>query len=176
MASTHALLSRNQWQGVRLATLVGNELAPYVGEGSTNVEGPEVLLSAEATQAMAIVLHELVTNASKHGALATAQGRVSVQWDWEQAEDGPRRLVLHWRETGGIQPVVQGQAGYGIRAIRELIPYELDGSVDLVFDADGVRCRIALPLQRERSGIQTVQLFKAAISLPAAECAQAQPQ
>ena len=75
MANTHALLSRNQWQGARLATLVRNELAPYVGEGSTNVEGPEVLLSAEATQAMAIVLHELVTNASKHGALATAQGR-----------------------------------------------------------------------------------------------------
>ena len=75
MANAQALLSRSSWQGVGLADLVQSELAPWVGEGGASVEGPEVLLAAEATQPMAIVLHELVTNASKYGALTTPRGR-----------------------------------------------------------------------------------------------------
>ena len=65
MANAHALLSRNHWHGVSLADVVHSELAPYVGAGSAAVGGPEVMLTAEATQPIAIVLHELVTNASK---------------------------------------------------------------------------------------------------------------
>ena len=80
MADAHALLSRNQWQGVSLRELVRNELAPCVRDDNATIEGPDVLLSAEATQSIAIVLHELVTNASKYGALSTETGRVSVHW------------------------------------------------------------------------------------------------
>src|SRR4029450_9343892 len=82
MANAHALLSRSHWEGVHLVELVRRELAPCVGEGTANVEGPDVLLTAEATQAIAIVLHELVTNASKYGALSTLHGRITVRWDW----------------------------------------------------------------------------------------------
>ena len=84
MANAHALLSRSHWEGVSLADLVHNELAPCVREGNARVEGPQVLLSPEATQPIAIVLHELVTNASKYGALTTPQGRISVRWDWRR--------------------------------------------------------------------------------------------
>src|SRR6476660_3519249 len=101
MANAHALLSRSQWQGVSLADLVHNELAPCVGEGNANVEGPEVLLSPEATQPIGIVLHELVTNASKYGALTTPQGRISVRWDWLRDAQAQERLFLDWVETGG---------------------------------------------------------------------------
>jgi PAS domain S-box-containing protein len=145
MANAHALLSRSRWQGVSLADLVRNELAPCVGEGCAHVDGPEVLLSAEATQAMAIVLHELVTNASKYGALTTPHGRISVHWHWLQDACAPARLVLEWVETGGPPVVVPAQQGYGSRAIREAIPHELGGCVDLVFAPEGVRCRIELP-------------------------------
>lgn len=145
MANAHRLLSQSHWQGVSLADLVHKELAPCVGEGSASVEGPEVLLSAKATQSMAIVLHELVTNASKYGALATKHGHIAVCWDWQWDNQAKRRLLLEWIETGGSPIIPPSQAGYGTFAIRNLIPYELGGVVDLVFDAGSVRCRIELP-------------------------------
>jgi PAS domain S-box-containing protein len=170
MANAHAMLSRSQWQGVSLADLVRNELAPYVGGRSASVEGPDVLLTAESTQPMAIVLHELVTNASKYGALATAHGHVSVRWNWQQDGRTPRWLLLEWiEETHGPAIAAPSQVGYGVRAIRNLIPYELGGTVDLVFDAGGVHCRMELPSKRIRSGTQPVDLLRAAPnSMPAA--------
>jgi PAS domain S-box-containing protein len=145
MANAHSLLSRSRWQGVSLADLVHKELAPCVGEGSASIEGPDVLLSAKATQSMAIVLHELVTNASKYGALATKHGRISVCWDWQRENPAKRRLLLEWIETCGSPIIPPSQTGYGTFAIRNLIPYELGGVVDLTFDAASVRCRIELP-------------------------------
>jgi two-component sensor histidine kinase len=144
MANAHRLLSQGRWEGVSLADLVHKELAPCVGEGSASVEGPEVLLSPEATQSVAIVLHELVTNASKYGALATKHGRISVRWHW-QWDSEARRLALEWVETGGSPVIPPRHTGYGTDTIRNLIPYELGGLVDLTFDAAGVRCRIELP-------------------------------
>jgi two-component sensor histidine kinase len=141
MSNAHALLSRSHWHGVRLAELAGAELAPFVKADSISVEGPDVLLTAEATQPMAIVLHELVTNASKYGALSTPDGRITVRWHLGEDE---ARLVLEWIEADG-PPVVPGQASYGTGVIRNLIPYELGGTVDLAFAAEGLRCKIALP-------------------------------
>jgi PAS domain S-box-containing protein len=148
MANAQALLSRSSWQGVGLANLVQSELAPWVGEGGASAEGPEVLLAADATQPMAIVLHELVTNASKYGALTTPHGRISVRWD--QRLDGS--LLVEWIETGGPAVVASSQAGYGAGAIRNLIPYELGGVVELTFDPGGVHCKIELPATWIRSG------------------------
>ncbi len=163
MANAHAMLSRSHWQGVGLADLVRNELAPYVGETSASVEGPDVLLTAEATQAMAIVLHELVTNASKYGALATPHGRISVRWEWQQDGPMPSRLLLEWiEETRGPAVAAPSQVGYGVRAIRSLIPYELGGTVDLVFDASGVRCRMELPSKKIKGGAPPVDLLRVA--------------
>jgi len=141
MTNAHSLLSRSHWQGVRLAELVRSELAPFVKADGASVEGPDVLLAATATQPMAIVLHELVTNASKYGALSTPDGRITVRWNLREDQ---ARLVLEWIEAGGPL-VVPDQPGYGTGVIRNLIPYELGGTVDLVFAAEGLRCRIALP-------------------------------
>jgi PAS domain S-box-containing protein len=158
MANAHALLSRSHWEGVNLVKLVCSELAPCVGEGTASVEGPEVLLTAEATQAIAIVLHELVTNASKYGALSTPLGRITVSWDWRGAKEG---LSLQWIEANGPAVAAPGQTGYGIRAIRKLIPHELGGTVDLTFDASGLRCRIELPSECIRSDRQPTTSLKA---------------
>ena len=152
MANAHALLSRGRWQGVSLAELVHCELAPCVGEGNAVVEGPEVVLAAEATQAVATVLHELVTNAAKYGALSTPHGRVSVHWDWLGNASARRPLVLEWRETGGPAIVAAKKAGYGTSVICDLIPYELGGMVDLVLASEGVRCRLEIPSDWLSSG------------------------
>jgi PAS domain S-box-containing protein len=143
LANAHALLSRSRWEGVKLGELVRNELAPCVTGRSNLIEGPDVVLAAEATQPLSMVLHELATNASKYGALSSRCGRVSVSW--ERQANSHDRLALEWRETGGPTIVAPGPCGYGSSVIRNLIPYELGGSVDYVLAPDGVRCRVEIP-------------------------------
>jgi len=145
MANTQALLSRGCWQGASLAALVECELAPCVGKDNATVEGPDVVLTAEAAQAVATVLHELVTNAAKYGALSTHHGRVSVCWDWRSTRNSHGQLRLVWQENGGPPVVTPKRSGYGTSVIRNLIPYEIGGTVNLVFAPQGVRCELILP-------------------------------
>jgi PAS domain S-box-containing protein len=147
MASAHSLLSQSHWQGVGLADLVRSQLAPYATDANT-ISGPDVMLTTAATQALAMVLHELVTNAAKYGALSTPGGRVSVSWDRWPNGNAAAKLMIVWRELGG-PPIAAGiQPGYGTSLIRELIPHELGGTVDLVLASDGARCSIEIPLGR----------------------------
>jgi PAS domain S-box-containing protein len=148
MADAHALLSQSRWRGVGLADLVNRQLAPYATNANTTTGGPDVTLTASATQAVAMVLHELVTNAVKYGALSTSGGQVSVSWDRPKSEDLRTLVVIEWRERGGPAIVAPIQSGYGTSLIRDLIPHELGGMVDLVFESKGVCCRIDIPVDR----------------------------
>jgi PAS domain S-box-containing protein len=148
MATTHELLSGRQWQGIPLVELLRHQLAPYATSNTLNVDGPDVVLGADASQTVGMVLHELITNAAKYGALSTRDGRISVRWQWSQNGKVPDRLVVEWRELGG--PVVQapGRSGHGTDVIRDLIAYELDGNVDLAFASEGFRYRFDIPVSQ----------------------------
>jgi PAS domain S-box-containing protein len=143
LASTHDLLSRSHWHGVSLAEIVRREFAPYAS-GDSSIGGPSITLKAEATAALAMVLHELTTNAAKYGAFSNGSGRVLLKWWWLQ-NSGPARLVIDWQEVGGPPVQSPSRLGYGTSVVRELIPFELGGSVDLVFGKDGLRCRMEIP-------------------------------
>jgi two-component sensor histidine kinase len=145
LAKTHALLSRSHWQGVGLNELVHGELAFCANDVRLVVEGPQVELAAEATQPIAMVLHELATNASKYGALSNSDGRVLVRWRRQPNGGSGGNLVLEWRETGGPQVAPPSETGYGTSVIRDLIPYELGGVVDFVLATEGARCRLEIP-------------------------------
>jgi PAS domain S-box-containing protein len=145
LANTHVLLSRSSWEGVGLGELVRSELAPCASNGNSLIEGPDIVVAAEATQPLAMVLHELTTNATKYGALSSRRGRVSVCWERKSSRGSQHHLALEWRETGGPPIAVPGPPGYGSSVIRELIPYELGGSVHYVFAPEGVRCRVEIP-------------------------------
>ena len=108
-----------------------------------------MLLSAGAGQAMAMVFHELVTNAAKYGALSTQSGHVSVRW--YRKLNGSAQLVVVWQETGGPRVEATRKSGYGTGVVRDLIPYEFGGSVDLSFAPEGVRCRLEIPIDRVSS-------------------------
>jgi NO-binding membrane sensor protein with MHYT domain/two-component sensor histidine kinase len=142
MANTHVLLSRGRWKGVYLAELVRRELEPCVGACDATVEGPDVLLPEEATQALAMVLHELVTNSAKYGALSTPFGRVYVRWTCCCNGSSQSVLTIQWQEMGGPPVRAPARHGYGTSVICELIPYELGGTVNIEYLADGVQCRI----------------------------------
>ena len=147
MAAAHSLLSQNRWSGVNLADLVRSQLAPYATAANTTIDGSDVTLSPTVTQAVAMALHELVTNAVKYGALSSPSGHVSV--NWHQPVDGEgTRVKIEWRESGGPSVVGPAKTGYGTTLIREMIPHELGGTVDLAFVSEGVCCQIEVPLEQ----------------------------
>ena len=143
LARTHELLSHNHWHDVSLAEVVRREIAPYAA-GNATILGPGVTLKAAAAQAVASVLHELATNAAKHGAFSGSSGRLFVGWCWlDNGSHG--RLAIQWQESGGPAVSIPSQTGFGISVIRELIPFELGGIVDLTFASDGLQCRLEIP-------------------------------
>ena len=151
LASAHQLLSSSSWQGASLAQVVAGQLAINDALERTAFDGPGVLLTTDATEALAPVFHELVTNAVKYGALKTALGRVALSWQIVQASvGGPpgRQLVIEWQETGGPAVEPPKRSGFGTRMIREQIKHELMGVTDLVFEPAGVRCRMTIPLAK----------------------------
>ena len=145
IAAAHALLSQSRWSGVGLADLMRRQLAPYATETNTRIGGPDVMLTSAQTQAVAMVVHELATNAAKHGALSSPGGRVSVSWDCSGA-GAAALLTITWCELGGEPIAAPIPSGYGLSLIRELIPHELGGTVDLTFPSDGACCKIEIPL------------------------------
>jgi two-component system CheB/CheR fusion protein len=151
LARTHELLSKSNWRGASLEEIIRREFAPYA-RGNTEARGPSVTLQAEATKSVAAVLHELTTNAAKYGALSNRSGRVSVRWRWLQ-NGSHDRLLIEWQETGGPAALAPGRSGYGTNIIRELIPFELGGAVELSFAPEGTKCRLEIPgewIGRER--------------------------
>jgi PAS domain S-box-containing protein len=146
MATAHTLLSHGRWSGVGLIDLIRHQLAPYTTDANTTISGPEVMLTATETQAVAMVIHELVTNAAKHGALSRPDGSVSVSWHRTRA-DVAAILTITWRELGGPPIEAPVRSGYGSSLIRDLIPHELGGTVDLTFPFDGACCKIEIPFE-----------------------------
>ena len=145
MAATHQLLSGRRWDGIPLSELVHRELTPYATGDNTAIDGPDVTLSAEAGQAVSMVLHELTTNAAKHGALSVHDGRVSVHWDSEPNGNADARIGIEWQETGGPDALFPTHPDMEWRSSAISSPSALGGTVDLAFASDGLRCRLEIP-------------------------------
>ena len=143
--STQALLSQRPGRGVSVADLVRTELRPLAASANTSVDGPPVHLLPAASHALAMVVHELATNAAKYGALSRPGGRVSVRW----THASTRMLRIEWKETGGPQVAAPAREGYGSSVIRDLLAYEIGGRVNLLFEPDGVRCTIEMTTNAE---------------------------
>jgi PAS domain S-box-containing protein len=147
MAAAHTLLGKSGWQSVGLDALVRNQLAPYATDTNITISGTDIMLTAAKVQAVARVLHELVTNAAKYGALSTPGGHVSVNWDRKPNGEGTN-LSIVWQEVNGPTVKSVAQSSYGTDLIRNLIPHELGGKVDLMFASEGVSCRIEIPIRQ----------------------------
>jgi len=146
LARMHAAIWRNKGTPLGLRELAELSLAPFGREGErVSIDGEELLIPLGSVGALGLVLHELATNAAKHGALSVASGSVSLAWRL----DGDR-LCLTWRESGGPLVTEPAHRGFGSTLIKDSIPYELAGSVALEFAPGGVRCTIAFPLVHPR--------------------------
>jgi PAS domain S-box-containing protein len=159
LARAHSLLSERSWSGAELRVLLESELSAFLaapGPGSSTdtpraqLDGPFVSLAPAAAQGISMALHELATNATKHGALSAPSGQLRVSW---RVRDG--MLRLRWCETGG--PAIRAapaRRGFGTRVLDSTIRGQLGGAVRLFWESAGLVCEIEVPHARSTSVLQ----------------------
>ncbi len=145
LARTHSLLASNRWRYADLRTVIADELASLSGERGVRVDGPPVSLRPEAVQPMAMLVHELATNAVKHGALSLIGGKLLVSWRKEL--DGS--LHLTWDETDG-PPILAPpeKAGFGTTLMESVVRDQLGGHLERFWRECGLRCEIVVGQDR----------------------------
>jgi PAS domain S-box-containing protein len=157
LSRVQSLVSRGDVTSVTIGELVSMELKAHGAEPDgrrITVEGPEVTLPSNSAQVLALALHELATNARKHGALAAPEGRLAVTWR-RTYEDAESRLVIEWREhstAAGREKSPPARKGFGRTLIEEALPYELDAQSRLEFGPSGVFCSVTIGLGSQQIG------------------------
>jgi two-component sensor histidine kinase len=131
--------------GVDLESLVLDELlAHHAHRSGIVIEGPEVRLNAKSAELVGLLIHELVTNSVKFGALSQSQTQLRVIWWFSGPEDS--RLHLEWGESGVRMPLAAGRTpGFGSQVVKRLIASELHGEGDMIFSNEGVLCKTEFP-------------------------------
>lgn len=131
--------------GGSLAALVGAEAQPY--RSQVRLGGPEIVLDARAYSVLALVIHELLTNAAKYGALSRSAGGLEVSWALTAEHD----CEITWRESGG--PVVSppSRRGFGATLVDRAVPYDLGGTSQIDYHPEGVRAQLVIPSRYVRA-------------------------
>ncbi|HUF56743.1 MAG TPA: PAS domain-containing protein [Thermohalobaculum sp.] len=146
-ARVQSAVTRDPGGGVDLAALIADELAAAAAHEGRRVslKGPDVRLPPKLAEALGLAVHELTTNAVKHGALATPKGVVSVEWALE--EDARPALMLEWKELHVEMPECPApRRGFGTELLEHMLPYQVGAETEQRFEADGLRCAIRVPL------------------------------
>lgn len=141
MGRAHTQIESVRWERAPLAQLLDVEVQALAGAGQVHVHGAAVDVDPDAYLSLALVLHELATNARKYGGLSGAQGHVDVDWHWAPCED----LVITWREHGGPATATPQRRGFGLRVIESAMAHELQGAAELEFGPGGLEARLTVP-------------------------------
>ncbi|MEI4196715.1 chemotaxis protein CheB [Roseovarius sp. E0-M6] len=147
LARAHDQLLETEWQSAELCALVEATLAAYgkIGDRDLKVEGPNVLLTPKQGLGLALILHELATNASKYGSLSIPGGKLSVTWTLEHDDQGTQ-VRMEWQERKGPPVSSDIPKGFGTKLIKQAIDYEIEGSGELLFEPAGLTARIVFPV------------------------------
>ncbi len=147
LAASHDVLVRNSWQGAPLEDLMRQQLVPFMDIQSARVElaGPDIVVTAEATQAIGLAIHELATNAVKYGALSVPSGKVRISWTFDGELPESPKLLLKWVEQGGPRVVPPSRNGFGHLVISDMIERSLNAKVVLEFASRGLKWTVSIP-------------------------------
>lgn len=142
LARAHDQITADRWSPARLYDLIEVEAGAYLGERSERVRlsGPNVLLTPGCFTVMALVIHEMLTNAAKYGALSD-HGSVTIEWRVD--EDGS--LLMDWTESGGPAVVAPTRRGFGSTVIERSIPYDLGGHAEINYRLAGIQAHFCIP-------------------------------
>lgn len=144
LANAHDVLTRNAWLEGDLEGTIEAAVLAQAAPGRVTMAGPAVALPPSQVMTISLAMHELTTNAVKYGALSNGTGKVSIEW---QILDTPKRqLALHWTERGGPPVTQPSKRGFGSRLLERMTASE-GGDAMRVFEPEGLRCTLTLPLQ-----------------------------
>jgi light-regulated signal transduction histidine kinase (bacteriophytochrome)/CheY-like chemotaxis protein len=143
LARAHDQITRHNWSAASVSQLIETEAESYHFDSKDRVEiaGQDVLLKPQAYAGLALVIHEMITNSVKYGALSGQAGKVDI--GLEVRETG--NLAISWRETGGPPVETPKRRGFGSTIIERAIPFELKGKSEIAYDPQGVRALFEIP-------------------------------
>lgn len=146
LARSHDLLVKQDWHGVPVTELVQGQLAPFIDrtEEQLRYAGPALLLKPEAAQNIGLALHELATNASKHGALSSPKGRIEIHWELSN-QSGQRRFRMTWCERGGPPVKPPADRGFGRTVVEVMVGRALDGEAHINWHPEGLEWHLDVP-------------------------------
>ncbi|HTV38412.1 MAG TPA: HWE histidine kinase domain-containing protein [Xanthobacteraceae bacterium] len=139
LAATNDLLVKSQWRGASIKQILAGEFGPY-DPARFILDGEDFECAAEIATMLALIFHELTTNAAKYGALSAPRGQVALSWIKSN-----ERVAFEWRESGGPQPAAVRREGFGTVLLRMGLR-QFDGVVDIEFAPGGLHCRLSLCL------------------------------
>ncbi|GJD92375.1 Blue-light-activated histidine kinase [Methylobacterium hispanicum] len=149
LARTHALITEDLAQVASFEGLLRAELDPYDERGRLALEGPRVVLPSELAVPVGMALHELTTNALRHGSLADPNGRLHVAW-WVEEGAAGRGLRWDWHEHDGPPAAHPTREGFGHRLLNKVLAAQTGAEVDVAFAPDGLRVSVRMPLPASR--------------------------
>ena len=143
LATAHAQMVSAR--GNAIHTLIGDALEPYGRDQLIHMSGPPIRLAPDTASAMGMAIHELATNAVKYGALSNDAGTLDIVWDIAPRPGGEAWFSLIWNESGGPAVEPPTRRGFGVRAIERMLAQTINGTVQLDFRPEGLRCSIEAP-------------------------------
>ncbi|HWF08532.1 MAG TPA: CheR family methyltransferase, partial [Bryobacteraceae bacterium] len=158
LARAHDLITQSNWEGADVGAIIGGQLSVDGAAERIALGGPEVRMDSQTSLALALVFHELYTNARKYGSLSAADGRLDVIWATE-GTNAETRLRIDWLERGGPPVSPPAKKGFGTEMIRRSMRGG-GGGADLRFEPAGLACHIVLPMQKDAIGKEQVSKGK----------------
>jgi two-component sensor histidine kinase len=148
-SETHDLLVESDWHGVDIRELIRTQLAPFhiSGDDSVLIEGPRLKLNPKAAEQIGLAVHELGTNAARHGALSGPTGIVKIRWEQDAGRPNPLLRII-WKEMGGPPVERTERRGFGDVVLTRLVPASLQGTASLEFEPEGVKWELQVPSRR----------------------------
>jgi PAS domain S-box-containing protein len=151
LANTHSVLTDELEQSVSFCRLLNQELGPYSDEAGLRVrlKGSPIDLPSQIAVPLGLAVHELTTNAARHGALASECGHVEVEWSLVD-RNGERALLCEWSEHDGPAVTPPSSDGFGAMMLTRVLSQQIGADVNVVFDPGGFRMRMVVPLDLKR--------------------------
>lgn len=144
LSTAHNVLTRESWESADVADIAREAVRPYDDPPGARIAiaGPQARVAPNVALAVSMALHELATNAQKHGALSAAAGRIGLSWRLNASRDA---VDLEWRETGGPLVSPPTTKGFGSRLLSGLTG-ELGAPAAFDYAPSGLVCRLRAPV------------------------------